>query len=897
MKNRSCSKLVSFSVVLFILTGSLNAQNKPIDFSKAVFFEIENSGREVFDFNIGWRFYKGIATDAFKNDFDDSKWDLVNCPNGLEYLFEKASGSNNYQGEAWYRKRFTANKSLKNKVNKIHFEAVMGKCKVWLNGKLLAEHFGGYLPFSVDISNDLVVEKENVLVVWADNSDDISYAPGKEQTRLDFAYFGGIYRDVWLTSTAKVFVTNPNEVDKIAGGGVFVHTDLPTNEKALIHLSVDVQNEYSDAVYGYAKVVLKNPSGKIVRESKLKYTINANLSTKLSYSIPVSNPDLWTPWSPNLYRIEVLIFDNKNKLIDGVAIKTGIRKIEFKGKEGFFLNNKLYPGKLMGANRHQDYAIVGNALPNNGQWRDAVLLKNAGCDVIRAAHYPADPAFMEACDALGMFFIVATPGWQFWNADPLFEQRVISDIKNMVRRDRNHPSVILWEPILNETWYPDYFAEKVHKLVHQEYPYQGAYTACDLKARGQEHFDVIYSQPYKDFFTQHIKDTPENRKEQAIDYTNEKRCVFTREWGDCVDDWSAQNSPSRVVRAWGERAQLVQSKHYAAPDYLFPSWETFYSTPTQHIGGAVWHSFDHQRGYNPDPFYGGLTDVFRQPKYSYYLFSSQRNISEAYKPMIYIAHDMSPISEPDVTVYTNCEEVRLIVYGKDTLVQKIADLKMNMPHPAVTFKNVYNFMDVKEMSRKRKENNISIVAEGLVGGKVVATYTVKPSLRGTQVSLSLVDDQVPLVANGSDFVRVIASITDAEGNIKRLDESYIKFEIQGEGAIIGNEKIFANPRKLEWGTAPVLIRSTLKSGKITIKASVAHEGKNTPVSGILTIESQASTDKFIYNEIGKETSNKNTKISDKASENLELKIKELEQELMKMKLKEVEKQQQDFEGN
>lgn len=255
------------------------------------------------------------------------------------------------------------------------------------------------------------------------------------------------------------------------------------------------------------------------------------------------------------------ITDRKGIAQDGVVSRLGIRKIEFKGKDGFYLNNKPYPGKLIGANRHQDHAVVGNAMPNNAQWRDAKLLKDAGCDIVRAAHYPVDPAFMDACDELGLFYIVATPGWQFWNDKPIFKERVFRDIKNMVRRDRNYACVLMWEPILNETWYPDDFAKIAHDLVHAEYPWQGAFTVCDSHARGQENFDVIYSHPFKSEFYQKVQaNTAENIERLRFDYENEERCVFTREWGDCVDDWNSHNSPSRVLREWGEKPQLIQAK-------------------------------------------------------------------------------------------------------------------------------------------------------------------------------------------------------------------------------------------------------------------------------------------------------------------------------------------------
>ena len=211
---------------------------------------------------------------------------------------------------------------------------------------------------------------------------------------------------------------------------------------------------------------------------------------------------------------------------------------------------------------------------------------------------------MDACDELGMFMIVATPGWQFWNKEPVFEKRVYSDIRNMIRRDRNHPSVIMWEPILNETSYPDTFAQNVHKIAHEEYPFQGCFTACDMRAKGSENFDIKYN--------------------FAADKTT--NTYFVREWGDNVDDWSSHNSNSRGRRSWGENVQIIQALHYMRPEgQQAISIDRFYSLPKQVTGGALWHSFDHNRGYHPDPFYGGIMDIFRQPKYSYYGFQSMRN--------------------------------------------------------------------------------------------------------------------------------------------------------------------------------------------------------------------------------------------------------------------------------
>ncbi|GGZ81743.1 glycoside hydrolase family 2 protein [Algibacter mikhailovii] len=896
-------KLAIQFICLILVNVTLNAQAllKSPEYSKAGFFEVPNSGRQVYDFNVGWRFYKGVIERAELSDFDDSTWNVVNTPHGLELNASEASGSTNYQGEAWYRKHFTIPKNLLGKKLTIHFEAIMGKSKVWLNGELLTTHYGGYLPFSIDITNKVLKDKENVLAVWADNSDDPNYPPGKSQTVLDFSYFGGIYRDVWLLATNNVYVTNPNTANKVAGGGLFVRYENLTKKSVEVITKTDISNDSKKSFDISITYNLKDDDNNIVATKTISETIKARSNIQVEQILLVKTPKLWSPKSPFLYNLEVLIQNQNQNIIDGVRQKIGIRKIEFRGKEGFYLNNEPYDGKLMGVNRHQDYAYVGNALPNSGQWRDALILKEAGSEIIRAAHYPADPAFMDACDVLGLFFIVATPGWQFWNDDNTqFQELVYQDIRNMVRRDRNHASVILWEPILNETHYPDYFAETVHNIVHEEYPYPGAYTACDSRAKGMEYFDVIYDHPrYADKFKVWMPDPKgKNTSKIKFDYGAENRSIFTREWGDNVDDWNAHNSSSRVARNWGESPQLIQAHHYANTAYRFTNWESISSTPAQHVGGALWHAFDHQRGYHPDPFYGGIADVFRQPKYSYYLFNAQRKAKDS-EPMVYIAHEMSPFSSKDVTVYSNCDEVRLIVLQKDTITMKHDRETFNMPNPIMVFEDVYDFMEVKSLYRKKRHAETTIVAEGIIDGKVVVSATKMPTNRITRIKLELADYGIPLTANGSDFVPVIASIVDDNGNVKRLTENHIKFEVEGEGTIIGDSDIMANPRTVEWGTAPVLIRATEQSGTIVVKASMVHEGVHTPMAAKITINSIPTNTPLIFDE--KTNTSYKKAVSKPIDSNnqdstLKQKVLELEKELNQYKLKEVQKQQEEFEN-
>ena len=868
---------------LLILSLFTDAQVPVLhQFSSAGFFQIENGGRQVYNFNVGWRFYKGAVNKAEEPTFDDSGWELVNTPHGLEYLPDEASGCINYQGEAWYRKHFTVPANMRGQKIYLHFEAIMGKSKIWMNGNLLKEHFGGYLPIILDISEKVKFDGENIISVWADNSDDPTYPPGKPQRELDFAYFGGIYRDVWLYSTNPVHITDPNFSDKVAGGGVFVHYENLTVQQVDVIVTTEVFNETNRSSKVTVSSSIQDKNGKNVGAGKRAVNVKANSSTTVTQSIKVQTPHLWQPDDPYLHSLITELI-SENKTIDGIRTRIGIRKIEFKGQDGFYLNNKPFGDKLMGANRHQDYAYIGNAMTNSLHWRDVKKLRNAGMRIIRSAHYPQDPAFMDACDELGMFIIVATPGWQFWNKEPVFGERVFSDIRSMVRRDRNHPCVIMWEPILNETSYPEDFAQKVHAITHEEYPFQGCFTACDRRAKGSSFFDVKYN--------------------AVADQTNET--YFVREWGDHVDDWSSHNSDSRGRRSWGENTQIIQAIHYLKPEGPPTiSYDRFYSLPKQVIGGALWHSFDHNRGYHPDPFYGGIMDVFRQPKYSYYGFQSTRDPSLKVQdiengPMVFIANEITPFSIGDVWVFTNCEQVRLSVLGKEFKTINVKDLGANMPHPPVKFEKAYTWPDFQRIGRSQNKDVDRIVAEGLIDGKVVATAIKIPSKRETRLVLEADFDGTSLLADGSDIVTVVAKLVDENGTVKRLGEEQIVFEVTGEGRIIAEKEPWANPRKIEWGTAPCLVKSTTKAGAITVKAHTLFEGVNIALPATITFMSVESPNPLLFTEENSDYVLNSTKSKEKTSEEVEVlnnKIKKLESELNKLKLKDVEKQQSKFEN-
>lgn len=857
-------------ILLLCLPMTVLAQTET---SVAGIFPLEESGRIVYNFNSGWRFYKGDVKGADSFSFDDSSWEVVSIPHTVELIPAEGSGCRNYQGVAWYRKQFVVPTELKGKDVTIHFEAAMGKQQVYLNGKQVLEHIGGYLPFNVNLTDQGVQAGDTcLLAVMVDNSDDKNYPPGKRQYTLDFAYHGGIYRDVWMIAKSLVAITDAVDENKVAGGGIFVHFDKISEKLAEVFVDTEVRNKEKYTRTVTVETSLVDNQSNLVKKTSGKVTLKPGESRTVNQKIVVRNPQLWSPELPYLYRVQSRIKAGSESL-DGGVTRVGIRSFSFDPQLGFILNGKPY-GQLVGANRHQDFVYVGNAVPNSQQWRDAKRLRDAGCTIIRTAHYPQDPSFMDACDEMGLFVIVATPGWQYWNKDPKFAEWVHRNTREIIRRDRNHPSVLMWEPILNETRYPLEFALEALQITKDEYPYPyRPVAAADVHSAGvADNYDVVYGWPGDD----EKSDKP-------------KQCIFTREFGENVDDWYAHNNNNRASRNWGERPLLIQALSLA------DSYDEMYRTTGQFIGGAQWHPFDHQRGYHPDPYWGGIYDAFRQPKYAYYMFRSQSLASLQHPiaesgPMVYIAHEMSQWSDSDVVVFSNCDSVRLSVYDDTrSWTLPVVHAKGHLPNAPVIFKDVWNFWEAREYSYKQKNwQKVNMVAEGIIDGKVVCSTKRMPSRRSTKLHLYVDTEDKALVADGSDFIVVVAEVTDDSGHIRRLAKENIVFTVEGEGEIIGDASIYANPRPVEFGSAPVLIRSTHKAGKIKVTARVQFEGTHAPTPAEIEFESIPSEFPFCHM---KQNVHANKVELESAGSNAKVKLNEEEK---KKVLMEVELQQTEF---
>lgn len=896
------TKLTSFALCAIAALGCiLSSKAYTPEFSTAGFYQTDPSVREAVNFNPGWRFTKGDAKGAEAENFDDRKWSLVNLPNGMELLPLTASGGVNYQGPSWYRKKFEVDSSLKGRKVMLHFEGIMGKSKIWLNGKLLKENFGGYFPIHLDLSEHLNYGSINTLAVRADNSNDRDFPPGKDQEALDFTYFGGIYRDAWLVTHNDAYITHPLAVDKVASGGIFVHYEDLSEDFARVLVNADIANDGSRKMIRL-QLELKDHKGNLAAHNSTQVALPTFGAKTASLELEVDKPKLWCPDDPHLYDLFVRIEDASGKLLDDFRKRIGLRTIEMRGADGLYLNGKPYPQKLMGANRHQDFAHIGHALPNNLHYRDALKLRQTGMRVIRSAHYIQDPAFMDACDELGLFMVTTIPGWQFWNEKPIFMQRMLQDVRSLIRLERNRPSVLLWEIVPNETHFPEAYAQQASQAAKEEYPYSGCYTATDARehrTQSQAYFDVLYA------------------NEQVLKYPDKP--IFKREWGDFVDNWVDHNSVSRVAKQWGENAQIRQAMHYFKEEWIddgvakkWPSMTLVYGADKSMIGGTLWHPFDHQRGYHPDPFWGGIMDAYRQPKFSYYFMKSLLPTSGLEnvpllqgEPFVFIAHLMTPFSPEDVVVFTNCEAVKLTLFGKEIGIQSAIDVKSPVPRVPVVFENVFRYVDARNKNKKSYGkidqefvDGALMHAEGLINGEVVAEHERRPVGRKRRLVLKVDDSGIQPVADGSDITPVVAYLVDAGGAVKRLSDEYIRFTVSGNGELISAAKTGMNPQKLLWGEAVALVRSGVEAGTIKVRAEVLHTATNGPESAEIEYRTAPATHSLMFRELPQgepEASNENNVVNESQQiRALREELLKTQKELQEYRINEVGRQQEAF---
>lgn len=768
--------------------------------------------RIEYDLNTDWAFYRGDIAHGEYVGLNDSLWMPVVVPHVMQLEKKHCGGDRIYDGVGWYRRYFKLPTDCGNKRLALSFEGVMTGCEVYVNGQKVTSHKGGYIGFTTDISPYVKTGGENnVLAVRVTAEYDSLTPPGKPQERLDFYYYSGIYRDVKLVVTDKLFITDELEENEVAGGGMFVTYPSVSEREAVVHVKTHLRNLYADGCQGTLRLCLRSPDGRIAAVSETPFEVSASSDGYVEQDLKVDNPQLWHPYHPDLYTLECKVMRD-GKIVDERIERIGIRILSYSTEKGFFINGEhLY---LVGTNRHQAFPHVGDAASNSMQERDVIDMKRGGYNAVRAAHYPQDPAFLAACDKYGLLVIECIPGWQYYNENPVFADRLEEVGRQMIRRDRNHPSVILWETALNETHYPLKVVKRIYDAAHQEYPGNQMYTSGD-------YFSHEETEPYYDVFYKQVGRFPKDGSVMS-NYPEDQIAVkplLTREWGDGVGEKprvSLQENEYEQMRQCRSRYSQLNGDGYF-------DWCMLDANPR--MGGHfMWSYNDYTRGTEEGTMYSGVVDVNRWPKFSYYMMQSMRpkEISQPglYEgPMVYIASFNSsaeyPSSVHEITVFSNCNEVRLYRNGRQIGVQT---RQGQAARYRATVEKGGSPCFVFDAGRYEAGE---LKAEGVVDGQVVATHRVCTPGAPDYIEVVIPEHGIRPIADGSDMIPVYFKVCDAQGT--RVDTASIDIEIgvSGEGTLVGDgiRRIGVNPQRTEAGIGFAFVRTTRKAGKIKIQAS------------------------------------------------------------------------------
>lgn len=777
------------------------------------------SPRITLNMNTDWGFYRGDAVDGEKLDLDDTDWIPATIPHIMQLEKKHCGGNAIYQGIGWYRRYFKIPESYKSKRITVSFEGVMTSCDVFLNGKKVKDNYGGYIGFVADITDLIDFNGNNLLAIRVSAEYDPLTPPGKPQGKMDFYYYSGIYRDVNMVITDKLHISDAVDEGITAGGGVFITYPEVSKEQAHIHVKTHLKNEHKDEYSGKLVTRLLDKSGKEVASVTEDICLPNSSALSFEQDLIVRNPQLWHPYSPELYTLKSQVVV-KGEVIDECLNHIGIRTIKYTTEDGFFINGeKLY---LRGANRHQGFQNVGDAASNSMQEREVIQLKQGGFNAVRAAHYPQDPAFLDACDKYGLLVIECIPSWQYFNKDSVFIKRLYEVGRKMIRRDRNRPSVILWETALNESRYPVELAKDIHTIAHEEYPGDQMYTSGDYfgNAAMKDYYDVFYKQVDK---FPRDGDVMSNYWEDQIAV----KPLLTREWGDGVGE------KPQVSMTENEEELMKQSRSRIFQMNGNGYFDWCYMDANPRMGGHfVWSYNDYARGCCDETLYCGIVDINRYPKFSYYMFQSMRDKSISQPglydgPMVFIAsYNASPAfssSTTDITVYSNCDEVKLyrngILIGRQTREERTAEFTYIVQKggsPSFVF-------DAKNYEAG------TLKAEALINGMVVATHEVRTPGQPHHIEVDVHCNSVLPVADGSDMVPVYFKVCDESGTVVNSSDAEITISVSGQGSLIGEgiKRIGVSPQRVEGGIGFAFIRTTKESGKIyiSVKAENIKEGK------------------------------------------------------------------------
>jgi Beta-galactosidase/beta-glucuronidase len=768
-------------------------------FIAILFAQTAVAQRQVINFNKDWQFILG--------DTSANNWRTLNLPHdwSIEGTFSESHPATNQGGAlpggiGWYRKIFAL--PTKGKQVRIEFDGVYQRSEVWINGQYLGKWPYGYTSFQYDITR-WCKPGANVIVVKVDNS---------AQPNSRWYTGSGIYRNVRLVLTGAVAVDH---------WGTFVTTPVINEQTATVRVQTAIRNK------GVKKKIKLVTS--IVFNGKQVATTSKSLSAAdsiVTQELTVNHPSLWSVEKPVMYQVDTRIVVN-GKAVDEYTTPFGIRYFRFDAEKGFSLNGK--PMKILGVCMHHDLGALGAAVNVSAMARQLRILKEMGCNAIRTAHNPPAPEFLDLCDSMG--FLVMDEAFDMWKKKKNkydysieFENWYRADLEAMVKRDRNHPSVIMWS-IGNEI--REQFDStgialtreltKIVKDLDTTRPVTAALTELDTTK------NFMYQANALDIMGLNYNHTiyPELPKR----YPGKK--FLASETNSALATRGHYDMPSDSVRYWPLRGQkFVENGNpdytVSAYDHVAAYWgsthEATWKVVKKHdfiAGLFVWSGFDFLGEPVPYPWparssYYGIIDLAGFPKDSYYMYQSEWTNT----PVLHVFPHWNPPAgragwkagdTVDVWAYYNqADEVELFLNGRSLGVRKKQPDDLH-----VQWRVVYEPGTLTAISRKN--------------GHTVLKKTIKTAAAPT--SLELTSDKKILHANGEDIAFVTVRVVDADGNLVPHAANQLQFEVTGQGTFAGadngyqadHDSFKAPSRKAYNGLCVVLVRTTEKAGRIQLR--------------------------------------------------------------------------------
>ena len=791
----------------------------------------------------------GIDPSYAQTGFDDSQWRLLNLPHdwGIEGPFKQEypgeTGKLPWWGVAWYRKSFSVPASDQGRRLYLDVDGAMAYATVWLNGKFVGGWPFGYASWRVDLTPYVKFGAENVVAIRLDNPPESSrWYPG-----------GGIYRNVWLVKTSPVhvgqwgtYITTPEAGTAAATAKIQVNVDNDTDSDA----AVSVKNE----IY---ELDAKGNKGKSIASLTTEgVKLAARKSQSVETQISFKNPRLWSLQQPQRY-VAVTSIEQNGKLVDSYETPFGVRTIKFDAEKGFFLNGEHV--RLNGVCDHHDLGALGSAVNVRALEHQIQILQEMGCNAIRTSHNPPAPELLDLCDRMGM--LVMDESFDCWARGKtrndyhlLFADWHEKDWRAELRRDRNHPCIVLWS-IGNEVGEQNVpegpqIAGELTRIAHEEDPTRPTTAAC---SDGRAAFNGF--QKGLDVFGYNYKPFEYGRAHEA----NPGLAIFGSETASCVSSRGEYFFPVSTNKSGG-RADFQMSSYdlFAPPWATPPDWEFKGQDEFPFTAGEfVWTGFDYlgePTPYNRDTSnllnftdpaerarmqqelqelgrikvpsrssYFGIIDLAGFKKDRFYIYQAR------WRPDFPMAHILPHWSWPErsgqvtpVHVYTSGDEAELFLNGKSLGRQKMGALEYRLRWDEV----VYQPGELKVVAYKN--------------GKPWATDVVKTT--GAAAKLTLQADRDRISADGRDLSFVTASVVDKNGLLAPRSKSRIRFEIEGPGEIVATDNgdatdlvsFQSKERNAFNGLCLVIIRA--KAGVTgTLKLTASSDGLKVGSASIKTV--------------------------------------------------------------